>query len=236
MSFITVFIQDPAGSSKIPIELPDDIPVKHIVPALAIMLKLPYPTQIKTWFEEFWEFASKCEPMPIGYILDHKQTGRRLRPDDTLSGLGVKEGDVLILLPYAIGGTPNIEEWSILISGKRFSDVAVVIALQLGDVITALILPRKLSLASLRTYISYQLSSREQAHLVSIVQHGAFWNRTTNTRINSIEGMVSDVINSGDWIIVKIPDESSLDNEQDQEILTKIKIYPSDSNMNSESR
>ena len=64
-----------------PVELPGDVPMRRLIPAL--VTKMGLPTQ---------QGAN-----PITYRLDHRDSGKRLSEDETLSQAGVKEDDILSL-------------------------------------------------------------------------------------------------------------------------------------------
>jgi hypothetical protein len=88
MASIKVIVYDPTGSKKTPVELPGDVPMRRLIPAL--VTKMGLPTQ---------QGAN-----PITYRLDHRGTGKRLADDDTLSQAGVKEDDILSLFPEVTAG------------------------------------------------------------------------------------------------------------------------------------
>ncbi len=88
MAQMKVIIQDPTGSKKTPVELPDDVQMRRLIPALVTRMNLP-TTQAG---------------QPISYALDNKRTGKRLRDEDTLQGSGTQADDILVLLPTATAG------------------------------------------------------------------------------------------------------------------------------------
>ena len=88
MAQMKVIIQDHTGAKKTPVELPDDVPMRRLTPALVTKMSLP-TTQ---------------GGQPLTYGLDHKRTGRRLRDDDTLRGAGVQPDDILQLMPTVTAG------------------------------------------------------------------------------------------------------------------------------------
>lgn len=88
MAAIKVIIIDPTGSKKVPVELPDDVPMKRLIPALVTKMSLP-TTQ---------------GGQPLKYELDHKRSGKRLGDEDTLQAAGVQPEDTLILLPSPTAG------------------------------------------------------------------------------------------------------------------------------------
>jgi hypothetical protein len=88
MASIKVICYDPTGSKKTPVELPSDVPMRRLIPAL--VTKMGLPTQ---------QGAN-----PITYRLDHRDSGKRLSDDETLSQAGVKEDDILSLFPEVTAG------------------------------------------------------------------------------------------------------------------------------------
>lgn len=88
MAQIKVIVQDHTGAKKTPVELPDDVPMRRLIPALVTKMSLP-TTQ---------------GGQPLTYALDHKRTGKRLRDEDTLQDGGVQPDDVLQLLPAVTAG------------------------------------------------------------------------------------------------------------------------------------
>jgi len=88
MASVKVIIYDPTGSKKTPVELPADVPMRRLIPALVSKMGLP----------------TNQGGNPITYRLDHRDSGRRLGDDDTLSGATVKEDDILSLFPEVTAG------------------------------------------------------------------------------------------------------------------------------------
>jgi hypothetical protein len=94
MAQLKVYIRDHTGTKVTPVELPDDIPMKRLLPALVTKMGLP----------------TLQGGTPIVYKLDHRPTGKRLRDDDTMASAGVQAEDELILLPeVTVGGYFPIE-------------------------------------------------------------------------------------------------------------------------------
>lgn len=88
MANIKVIIYDPTGSKKTPVELPADVPMRRLIPALVTKMGLP-TTQGAN---------------PISYRLDHRASGKRLSDDDSLTDAGVNEDDILSLFPEVTAG------------------------------------------------------------------------------------------------------------------------------------
>jgi hypothetical protein len=83
MASIKVIIYDPTGSKKTPVELPADVPMRRLIPALVSKMGLP----------------TNQGANPITYRLDHRASGKRLSPteDDLSPGrgdAGVQEDDI----------------------------------------------------------------------------------------------------------------------------------------------
>ena len=88
MASIKVIVYDPTGSKKTPVELPSDVPMRRLIPALVTKMGLP----------------TMQGANPITYRLDHRTSGKRLGDDDSLSTAGVKEDDILSLFPEVTAG------------------------------------------------------------------------------------------------------------------------------------
>lgn len=88
MAQIRVIIKDPAGSKATPVELPDDVPMSRLIPALVTKMSLP----------------TSQGGEPLNYGVDHVASGKRLRNEDTLASADVREGDKLELIPIIIAG------------------------------------------------------------------------------------------------------------------------------------
>jgi hypothetical protein len=71
----------PSGGSRIA-EIPDDIPVKELIPELATSLALP---------------VTGPDGRPINYRLDSKALGRELQEEETLSAANIPQDDRLLV-------------------------------------------------------------------------------------------------------------------------------------------
>ncbi len=80
MGQIDVEIMDTTGSKRKKARLPEDAPVNRLISVLITKMNLP---------------AIDPSGQPVSYHLDHKQSGKRLREEDTLDKAGVKSGDLL---------------------------------------------------------------------------------------------------------------------------------------------
>ncbi len=88
MSDISVTIVLPSGGSR-NAEVPDDVPVKELLPELTTSLELPVT-------------GPDGHPMP--YRLDSKALGRELKEDETLSQAGIPENDRLMITTDVTAG------------------------------------------------------------------------------------------------------------------------------------
>lgn len=89
MTIIKVVVLDVTGGKAVPVNLPDDIPMRRLIPALVTKMSLPMGTIIGE---------------PMVYVLDHLRTGRRLKDNDTLTSAEVMEDDRLKLVPLPTAG------------------------------------------------------------------------------------------------------------------------------------
>lgn len=83
MAQMRVFIVDVTGTKKTVVELPDDVEMARLIPALITKMGLPLVQGGSTKIE---------------YVLDHKGSGRRLEQNETMAGAGVEPDDVLRLV------------------------------------------------------------------------------------------------------------------------------------------
>ena len=81
MADTSVTLVLPAGGTRTA-EVPDDVPVKELVPELTTSLKLP---------------TTGPDGRPISYRLDSKALGRELQETETLEQAGVPKDDRLII-------------------------------------------------------------------------------------------------------------------------------------------
>jgi len=71
----------PSGGTR-NAEVPDDVPVKELIPELATTLELP---------------TVGPDGRPVSYRLDSKALGRELQEDETLEAAGVPDDDRLMI-------------------------------------------------------------------------------------------------------------------------------------------
>lgn len=91
MAQLRVLIRDQAGSKKTPAELPDDVPMRRLIPALVTRMTLP---------------TSQVGQLLV-YKLDHSTSGKRLGDENTLASAGVHADDILTLLPQVTAEMSN---------------------------------------------------------------------------------------------------------------------------------
>lgn len=89
MGRVNVNIIDATGNKEQNATLPDDAPVRRIIAKLVEMMKLP---------------ATDPAGRPQSYKFQHKASGMQLTDEQTLSQAGVKDGDMLRLLPEITAG------------------------------------------------------------------------------------------------------------------------------------
>lgn len=88
MASVRVVIEDHTRSKKTHVELPDNVTMQRLLPALASRMQLPL----------------QQNGNPILYRLDHRRSGRRLDDEETLQQAGVQSDDVFTLLPEVTAG------------------------------------------------------------------------------------------------------------------------------------
>jgi len=88
MSDMPVTVVLPSGGSRTA-ELPDDVPVKELIPELTTSLELP---------------VTGPDGRPMSYRLDSKALGRELQEDETLSQAGVPREDRLMMTADVTAG------------------------------------------------------------------------------------------------------------------------------------
>lgn len=89
MATIEVEIQDTTGSKGKRAEIPAGVPVSRIVVALVNKLGLP---------------VLGPDGNTLSYKLHHKQSGKQLTDEDTLSELNIQDGDILRIQPEMTAG------------------------------------------------------------------------------------------------------------------------------------
>jgi hypothetical protein len=88
MSDIPITVVLPSGGSRTA-EIPDDVPVKELLPELTTSLELP---------------VTGPDGRPMSYRLDSKALGRELKEDETLSQAGIPKDDRLMMTADVTAG------------------------------------------------------------------------------------------------------------------------------------
>ena len=88
MSTIRIAILDHTGGKKTLAEVPDDVPMNQLIPALVTSMNLPVHQGGN----------------PISYRLDNPEREERLADDETLAEAGIQSGAVLSLFPEVTAG------------------------------------------------------------------------------------------------------------------------------------
>ncbi len=89
MGVLNVEVWDTTGNKRQTAELPDDAPVNRIMPVLIERMSLP---------------KNSPDGQPMSYKFHHKATGKQLSDEQTLADAGVREGDVLRVVPEITAG------------------------------------------------------------------------------------------------------------------------------------
>jgi hypothetical protein len=92
MSDVPVTLILPAGGTR-SAEVPDDVPVRELLPELTTSLELP---------------TVGPDGRPMSYRIDSKALGRELKEEETLSQAGVPEQDRLMLTTDVTAGSHKI--------------------------------------------------------------------------------------------------------------------------------
>ncbi len=96
MSSITIEVWDATGNKKQLVELPSDAMVDRVIAVLVEKLNMP-------------QFSPDGQMM--SYKFQHRASGRQLLDEETLVGAGVRDGDVVRLLPeITAGGQQPVEK------------------------------------------------------------------------------------------------------------------------------
>jgi len=88
MSDLPVTLVLPSGGTRTA-EVPDDVPVKDLLPELTTSLELP---------------VTGPDGRPMSYRLDSKALGRELKEDETLSQAGIPKDDRLMMTADVTAG------------------------------------------------------------------------------------------------------------------------------------
>jgi uncharacterized ubiquitin-like protein YukD len=89
MPDINVTVIDSTEIKRIPVQLPDDAKANKLIAVLVDKMKQP---------------KTGPDGDPLIYKFHHKNTGRQIQDTMTLAQAGVKNGDILRLVPEIIAG------------------------------------------------------------------------------------------------------------------------------------
>lgn len=84
MAAIRLVIVDPTGSKRTDVEVPDDVPMRRLMPALVTKMSLP---------------TSDEDGNIIRYKLHRNKTGIGLCDNDTITGSGAEADELFTLVP-----------------------------------------------------------------------------------------------------------------------------------------
>lgn len=89
MGMVTVQVWDATGNKRQQVEMPDDAPVSRILVVLLEKMKFP-------------QYAP--DGQPLSYKFHHRASGKQLLDTQSLSAVGVRDGDILRLQPEITAG------------------------------------------------------------------------------------------------------------------------------------
>jgi len=89
MGMVTVQVWDATGNKRQQVEMPDDAPVSRILVVLLEKMKFP-------------QYAP--DGQPLSYKFHHRASGKQLLDSQSLSSVGVRDGDILRLQPEITAG------------------------------------------------------------------------------------------------------------------------------------
>ena len=90
MANINVTVFDSTENKRVPVELPDDAPANKLLAVLIEKLSLP---------------KNGPDGAPLSYKFHHKNSGKQIQDQQTLSAAGVQNGDILRLQPEITAGS-----------------------------------------------------------------------------------------------------------------------------------
>jgi hypothetical protein len=89
MGLLTVQVWDATGAKRQDVQMPDDAPINRILTVLLEKMNFP---------------QLGPDGQLLSYKFHHRNSGKQLLDDQSLSQAGVKEGDVLRLQPEITAG------------------------------------------------------------------------------------------------------------------------------------
>ena len=91
MADVNLEVWDVTGNKRIQVQVPDDVAVERILIVLAEKLHLP---------------RHSPDGQLMSYKFHHRRLGVQLRDDQSLSELGVVDGDIVRIQPEITAGAP----------------------------------------------------------------------------------------------------------------------------------
>lgn len=89
MSKVTIEVWDSTGNKKQLVELPADAPVNRVLAVLVDRMNLP---------------RNSPDGQMMSYKFQHRASGRQLLDEETLVSAGIRDGDIVRLLPEITAG------------------------------------------------------------------------------------------------------------------------------------
>ncbi len=89
MAMMTIEVWDATGNKKQRVELPSDAPVRRVMAVLIDRMSLP---------------RNSPDGQVMSYKFHHRASGQQLQDELRLAAAGVREGDVLRLVPEITAG------------------------------------------------------------------------------------------------------------------------------------
>jgi len=86
---VKVTFLDQTGAKSVQAIISENVQVRKIIPQIITKMKLP---------------VTSPDGTPMSYSLDHKEGGKRLLEDQTLTDANIKDGDHLIVYPEIVAG------------------------------------------------------------------------------------------------------------------------------------
>lgn len=137
MGTIQVTLLDHTGARKVEGKLPDDRPISELIPI--IVNQLGY---------------SGAEHAEMRWVIQHRESGRRLGERQTLAECEIKPNEHLLALPEVATFEP-IE--GMVLKDVPFSQVAFIVTLIVGDTSVALAVPKQGTIKDLLSYLRSRL-------------------------------------------------------------------------------
>jgi len=175
--------------------------------------------------EHSWWWEIEEDSPQIRYSLYHRWHGKVLFYE-TLQDAGVTDGDSLVVGPPRLRfDYPDPERVMMLVSGRTFQEVAIVIRFDWQEIHTAFVIPKKLPLTELRDCLSFYVCRRWGSKGDGI-RDSELINSTKGAEIDvaNKDFVAGDVIDSGDWIIARSPSRTSTGQAVEQDVLDQITV------------